>query len=99
MDSPILRAEHEEFARRMEDEHHRLSKRLETVERVAIAVEKLATNMEAMLKEQERQGDRLERLESKPAESWNTLTRSILTGIGSAIAGGIITAIVMTMTK
>jgi len=99
MDSPITRAEHEEFSRRMEDEHHRLSKRLETVERVAIAVEKLAVNMEAMLKEQERQGDRLERLESKPAESWNTLMRSILTGIGSAIAGAIITAIVMTMTK
>ena len=32
MDSPITRAEHEEFRRRMEEEHNRQNKRIELLE-------------------------------------------------------------------
>ena len=60
MDEYITRAEHEEFVRRMEAEDHRSSKRLDVVEDnvsqirdIATSVEKLATNMEHMCKEQE----------------------------------------------
>lgn len=46
-----------------------------------------------MLREQERQGERLDKLEKKPGENWNTVVKTVLTAIGSAIGGGIITAI------
>ena len=64
MENFITRAEHEEFARRMDDEDKRQNKRLEMVERqleqvqsIAVSVEKMACNMQAMLEEQKRQGD------------------------------------------
>ncbi len=67
MDDTITRAEHEEFARRMESENQRLkdedarqNKRLDLLEEnvremsaLATSVEKLATNMEGMVKVQE----------------------------------------------
>ena len=79
MDTPISRAEHEEFRRSMElanqnlaDENHRQNRRLDILEEnakaqttLALSVERLATNMENMLKEQKEQGKRLETLESR----------------------------------
>lgn len=72
MDTPITRAEHEEFRRRIEEEEHRQNRRLEVIEgniaelmKLTASIERLATNMENMLKEQERQGDRLETLEAR----------------------------------
>lgn len=85
MDNPITRAEHNEFMRRMEDEHHRMHCRLEVLEKnaeaankMAAGVERLATNMENMVKEQERQGERLEALEQKPAKRWDSLVTTAL---------------------
>lgn len=80
----ISRHEHEEFRRsmeaenqRLEDENirqnHRLNALEETVKQVAAistSVEKLALNMENMLKEQVNQGKRLETLESRDGEMW-----------------------------
>lgn len=77
MDTPISRAEHEEFRRAMEAENKRLSdednrqnRRIDLLEQnveklgaLASSVEKLAVSMENMLKEQERQGRRLDALE------------------------------------
>ena len=50
---------------------------------------KLAVNMEGMLKEQERQGERLDKLEKKPAENWNATTKAILTAVVSTLAAGL----------
>ena len=62
-------------------------------------MERLATNMEGMLKEQERQGERLDKLESKPGENWNGMVKSILAAIGSAIGGGLVVAIATMLIK
>lgn len=58
MDTPITRAEHEEFRRRIEEENKRQDKRIEILEENAkrieglnSSIEKLALNMENMLKE------------------------------------------------
>ena len=63
MDTPITRAEHEEFRRRMEDENKRQDARLEALEAsvkeiqsLANSVASLAGSMERMTKEQEKQG-------------------------------------------
>lgn len=101
MDNPISRAEHIEFAKRMEEEHHRQNRRLETLENsvqafmeIAGSVQQLATNMEQMLKEQERQGQRLEILEKMPAERWNTVSATIIKTAASTITGAVIGALI-----
>lgn len=78
MDETFLtRREHSEYAKRMEDEHtrqnHRLAKLEEAVEHnntLTIAVEKMAVNMEQMLKEQLHQGKRLDELEKRDGDMW-----------------------------
>lgn len=96
----ISRAEHDEYVKRMEGEHKRFNKRLEDVEntnnqalKIAVSVEKLATNMEHMAKEQESQGKRLERLEKAPSDKWNKLTQAIITAVASGLVGYFIGAI------
>ena len=83
MDSCITRAEHEEFTKRMEAEHARQNRRIELLEenverlgRITSSVERLATNMEGMLKEQERQGERLDKLEGSPATTGTSLSKA-----------------------
>ena len=63
MDSPISRAEHEEFARRIADQERRQDKRLELLEEnvreigaLTVSVQKLAQSLELMVKEQEQSG-------------------------------------------
>lgn len=81
MDSSISREEHEEFKKRLDDENHRQNRRIEVLEEsvrqmgvLTTSVEKLATNMENMAKEQEKQGKRLELLEVRDEMSEISLT-------------------------
>ena len=92
MDNPITRAEHEEFRRRIEEENKRQDRRLEMLEHtvqqisdLTTSVEKLAVSMEGMLREQEKQGTRLETLEDRDGEMW----RKII-GYATTAAVGII---------
>ena len=72
MDQPISRAEHEEFAKRMEDEHKRINHRVADLEsgvrqigELTASVEKLAQSVQQMAKSQGRQEERLEELEGR----------------------------------
>ena len=40
---------------------------------------------------------RLEKLEQKPAENWNTVVKGVLTAIGSALGGGLIVIVATQM--
>ena len=100
MDSPITRAEHEEFRRRMEEEHSRVNKRLEILEenterlnKLNTSIEKLAVNMESMLKEQVQQGKRLSVLENRDGEKWRSVVGYIITLVIGLAVGYIATAI------
>lgn len=102
MDTPITRAEHEEFARRQDEENKRQNRRIDQLEisvqqlnALAASTEKLATNMESMLKEQEKQGKRLEVLEGRDGEMWRKVTGYIITAIIGIIVGYIFTQIGM----
>ena len=93
MDNPITRAEHEEFRRRIEEENKRQDRRLELLEHtvqqisdLTTSVEKLAVSMEGMLREQEKQGTRLETLEDRDGEMW----RKIIVYAATAAVGIII---------
>lgn len=94
MDTPITRAEHEEFRRRIEEEEHRQNRRLDIVEgnisklmELTASIERLATNMENMVKEQERQGDRLETLESRDGKKWRQVSGYVITTIVGIVIG------------
>jgi hypothetical protein len=94
MDTPIARAEHEEFRRRIEEEdkrqNHRISeleKSLEQNNKLLISVEKLALSMQNMQKEQKSQGERLAELESRDGKMWRKATSYILTAVIGIVLG------------
>lgn len=98
---PISRAEHEEFRRFMEaenkrlaDENNRQNHRLEVLEEtikqvasISTSVEKLALNMENMLKEQVSQGKRLETLENRDGDMWRKAVSYTVTAIIGIVIG------------
>lgn len=101
MEEGISRAEHSEFCKRIEEENNRQNHRISILEEsvrqignLTVSVEKLATSMENMVKEQEKQGKRLEKLENVPVKNWNTIKVAILSAVGTAIGAAIIAAIV-----
>lgn len=97
----ISRQEHSEFCRRMEtenkrleDENDRQNHRLEILEEaikqiasISTSIEKLALNMESMLKEQVSQGNRLEVLESRDGEMWRKMVGYILSAVVGVFLG------------
>lgn len=94
MDTTISRAEHEEFAKRIEEENHRQNRRIEILEKnmqqlaaLTSSVEKLAYSIEGMVKEQESQGNRLEKLESKDGERWRSVSSYVITVIIGLVLG------------
>ena len=94
MGDPISREEHEEFVKRMEGDHKRIDKRLELLEEsvrqigaLTTSVEKLAVSMQSMLKEQEKQGKRLEALEGRDGEKWRKVMGYIATAIVGIVLG------------
>ena len=97
----ISRQEHEEFRRSMESENkrleeendrqnHRLNALEETIKQVAAistSVEKLALNMENMLKEQVSQGKRLKTLKGRDGEMWRKVVGYVITAIAGIVVG------------
>ena len=90
MDEPISRAEHEEFAKRIDAQEKRQDKRLEMLENtvreigaLTLSVERLAQSLESMVEEQERQGRRLQALEDRDGEKWRKLMGYIATALTS----------------
>lgn len=100
MDDFITRVEHEEFARRMEDEHGRQNKRIELLEdsmqkqnALLSSIEKLAVNMESMQKELTKQGKRLEVLENRDGEMWRKVVAYAVTAVVGIVVGYVFTRI------
>ena len=82
MENYISRQEHDEFARRMEDEHKRTSHRLTELE-------------ETVTKTQARQGERLEELESRDGKMWRKVSGYVVTAVIGIVLGYIFTQIGM----
>ena len=94
MDGSISRAEHEEFRRRLEEENRRQDKRIELLEdnmrelnQLTTSVGKLATSVESMVKEQEKQGLRLETLEDRDGAMWRKVVGYAVTAVVGIIIG------------
>lgn len=94
MTEQIDREEHEEFKLRLEERNKRQDKRLELIEEsvkrvetLNSSIEKLAFNMECMLKELTAQGKRLEVLESRDGEMWRKVVSHAVTVIVGIVLG------------
>lgn len=71
-DDYLTRREHDEFVKRMEEKTERHEKRIDSLEetvkdigRLATSIEKIATNQDYMIKEQNRQGELLNKAQAK----------------------------------
>lgn len=98
MENGISREEHEEFARRMEDEHKRMNHRLKDLEEdihqigeLTASVERLAVSVESMAKSQAKHEYRLENLENRDGEKWREVSSHIIT----TLIGAIVTFLLM----
>lgn len=102
MDSPISRAEHLEFEKRMQDEHSRQNHRISELEKafeqnnkLLISVEKLALSVENMQKELRGQCNRLDVIEGRDGEMWRKVVVYALTAVVGAVIGFISTQVGM----
>lgn len=98
MENVISREEHDEFTRRMEDEHKRISHRLTNLEdtvrqigELTASVHQLAKSVEEMAMSQKRQEDRLEELEGRDGEKWRQVSGYVVT----LLIGAILTFVLM----
>lgn len=92
MDNYLPVAVHQEYARRMDDEHKRQNKRItdleekvEDISTLTASVQSLAKSVEQMAKAQEKQGKRLETLEQKPAKKWESFVDKVVWAVAAAL--------------
>jgi tetrahydromethanopterin S-methyltransferase subunit F len=94
VDSPITRAEHEEFCKRIDAENNRQNQRIKLLEEqtkqvidLTLSVKELAQSIKQMTETQKEQGEKLEKLESRDGEMWRKVTGYIITTIIGIIIG------------
>lgn len=64
-----------------------LEKQQQQIQELTISVQELAMSVKNMVEVQKAHSDKLAELESRPAQNWSTVTRTVLTTIVGAIAG------------
>ena len=94
MDTPLSRAEHEEFAKRIDAENERQNQRLKLLEEqtkqvtdIAISVRELAQSVKQMAVTQKEQGAKLEKLEGMDGEKWRTVVGYVVTAVIGIMIG------------
>lgn len=85
---------HNEYAKRMEEEHKRQNHRIDRCEKaieethnLALSVERLATSVQAMVEEQKDQGRRLDSLENRDGEMWRKVIGYAITAVVGIVVG------------
>ena len=80
-------ASHEERIKGLESDMQEVKDKQDEHGRLLITVERLAVTMKHMLEEQKRQGDRLTKLEERPANDAYKLKWLVITAIVSGVGG------------
>ena len=101
MSDYITEEVHKEFATRVDAENQMQNQRIDKLEetvkeiqRLSIAVERMAVSMEAMTKEIASQGQRRDAIEKEPADKWKNavwivVSALIAAAVGALVRGGI----------
>lgn len=91
MEDWVSRAEYDERQKRIDDENRRQNHRIDKLEKIAdqltdmaASIKAMVVSMQSMQKEQERQGERLDDIERKPADNWDKLVYSIIAMVAGA---------------
>ena len=98
MDDFLTKAEHSEFSKRIDKEAEIINTRITALEKavvgitqITINVERLATSMEQVVKEIEKQGKRLDAIEDTPKKRWESIIAALIAGLVGFALNGIIT--------
>ena len=85
---------HNEYAKRMEEEHVRQNHRIADLEdavkennKLLLSVERLVISVENMQKELKSQGEKIDEIESRDGAKWRKVTEYIALAIIGAVAG------------
>lgn len=92
--TPITRAEHEEFAKRIDAENDRQNARIKLLEDqtkqvtdIAMSVRELAQSVKRMAETQKEQGEKLEKLEGMDGEKWRSIVGYVITAVIGILIG------------
>ncbi len=84
----------EEHMKRFQEENDRQNHRLTNLENevkqiseLVSSVKVLATNIEGMNKELAKQGERLEKIEDRPAKRWESVVAAVIAGVVGLLFG------------
>lgn len=90
----LLRREHEEFMKRIEEDHDRMKDRIKNLEvmnkqinDLIIAINKIAISVKNLAEVQKTQSIQLQSLESRDGENWRKLVGYLITAIAGIILG------------
>lgn len=93
-DKFLLRREHEEFSKRMEDDHERMKARIKNLEvmnkqinDLIIATNEIAISVKNLTEAQKAQSIRLQSLENRDGENWRKLIGYLITTIAGILVG------------
>ena len=89
----VTLANHDNRIRVSEHRIEDLEESQKQIYELTISVKELAISVKSMVEEQKEQGERIKALEDEPAEKWDLLTKTILTGVVSAIVGAVMSAL------
>ncbi|GEM_PF-501888 len=70
-----------------------------TIQELVLSVKELALNMQAMIKEQGVQGDKIAKLEAAPGEAWSSTKRSAMNSFVGALAGSFATGLIIMLAQ
>lgn len=94
MDEYITLQLHNEYAKRMEEEHRRQNRRIDSLEKsveetrkLALSIERLTISVQDMVEEQKSQGKRLETLEGRDGEMWRKVLGYAITAVVGIVIG------------
>lgn len=71
-----------------------MAEKLENLNQITISIKDLANSVNSLAKSQENFNKRLSSIEQIPASKWNVISKTALTAIVSAIAGGFALAMI-----
>ena len=83
----VLEAVCQEHMRSVDGRLDDLEDQVKQISELVTAVKVLAANVETMGKELAKQGERLEKIEEKPAKRWDTIVTCVITGIVGILIG------------
>ena len=97
----IERPEYEEYKEKVDQRIKRVEVRIEeaegnikTLTELTSAVKELAINMKGVERELTKQGERLEKIEQEPADTWKTVKRTIITVVITALVTAGVAALI-----